>query len=151
MERRHGSVVRVMELRTAARHALREDRDEARRIALEALAQLADLQASAVDSADLHHSLASIFQELGDPARCESLARTALALEAALDRPVILGNHYLFLAMLLARQGRLDEAAQHARAGLPCYESALGPRDPELARVRADIAAIIEAAARRRS
>jgi hypothetical protein len=151
MERRHDSVARVTELRTAARHALREDRDAARRLALEALALLADLQASAVESADLHHSLAALFQELGDPARCESLALTALALEAALDRPAILGNHHLFLAMFLTRQGRLDEAAHHARAGLPHYERALGSRDPELARVRADIAAIIAAPARRRS
>lgn len=62
------------------------------------------------------------------------------------DRPAIetlVRTHKLFYAKLLCAQQRFADAAQQASEGLAIYAAGVKPDDPELARVRADVALIL--------
>ena len=84
------------------------------------------------------HRLAGVHRGLGDAKQCEATARAAIEVERRCDRPMLLGNHLMFLADFLFEQKRFSEAADMARSAVPYYERALGPDHSQTARVRAD-------------
>jgi hypothetical protein len=123
-----------------AYHRLRAgDRETASRLADDALVMIDGGQGTAEQHSDALHRLAGVFRGLGDKARCESTARSAIKVEETCDRPMMLGNHRMFLADFLSEQRRFAEATKVGRAAIPCFESAFGPAHSQTIRVRADV------------
>lgn len=105
---------------------------------------IAALQAASndIERADIAHSLASFYRDIGAPDTAEIHARAAIEAEKRLDRPALLGNHFMFLAMLLKDTGRLEQAISHVEEALPCYLAAYGPEHQETRYIASVLAAM---------
>jgi hypothetical protein len=140
----------VDRLRFEARYCLRakQERERALALALEAYAMLDRMDATDLERGDACAGLSSLFLDLGDDERCESLAIQAIQIEAALDqpRPVLLGTRQLFYAMFLHERGRFVEAGRQATDGLTWYARGVAADDRELAYVRTHMEPVLRAA-----
>jgi hypothetical protein len=92
--------------------------------------------------ADLAHLLASYHRDVGLGPECEAFAREAISLERQVGRRALLGNHLMFLADFLCKQGRLAEALPLAEEGLSCYVDTCGPNHSETKYMTTVVAAI---------
>jgi len=95
---------------------------------------VAELQTASNDAerAACAHSLASFYQDMDEPVECEAYARLAVDWVRRSGSLGLLGNHLMFLALLVRDAGRLSEAVQYASEALPCYVQALGPDHGEV-------------------
>lgn len=137
----------VCKRKSAASMALKIKKDPVRamQLALEAVALFDEVETTDEQRGDLAHGLAGLLRDLGELERCEPLAVLAIDLEAALPEPraLILGTRHMFYATYLHGLRRFGEAAQHARSAVAIYATGIHANDPELAYLRARVAAII--------
>lgn len=123
-------------LRDAGSAAVRGDSATAERLLRAAWGTAQRLNDDALRAA-VAHRLAAVLRSAGDRTGAERLAREALA-AAERIRPdgAIVGNHLMFLATLLAEDGREAEALRFAGHALPIYAASLGPAHGEVGHVR---------------
>jgi hypothetical protein len=79
-----------------------------------------------VERAEISHSLASFYRDIGILEASEVYARAAVEAERRLDRPALLGNHLMFLSMLLRDIDKVDEAIACAKEALPVFIAVYG-------------------------
>ena len=94
------------------------------------------------DRASCAHSLASFYRDIGDLAECEKYARAAVAWVRRSGSVGLLGNHLMFLALLLRDTDRLGEAIQHVEEALPCYVHVDGPEHGEVRYIASVLASL---------
>lgn len=107
------------------------DHGERDRLVLETVAAL---QAAATDAerASCAHSLASFYRDIERLAESEKYARLAVDYVRRSGSVTLLGNHLMFLALLLRDTQRLREAVEYAEQALPCYVETHGPDHGEV-------------------
>jgi hypothetical protein len=92
------------------------------------------------DRASCAHSLASFYRDIGALAESERYARLAVDWVRRSGAVSLLGNHLMFLALLLHDMVNVGEAVQHAEEALSCYTRTHGPDHGET-RYVADVVA----------
>jgi hypothetical protein len=75
------------------------------------------------DRAEHAHLLASFYRDIGDLSACEKYAHDAVTFVRRSGPIILLGNHLMFLALLLRDTNRLSEAISYAEEALSCYVS----------------------------
>jgi hypothetical protein len=126
----------------AAREAHRAGNlQERNRLVSESIAALQSASTDA-DRASCAHALACFYRDLDDVAQCEKYARAAVESVKRSGSAALLGNHLMFLALLLRDADRLDEAIQHVEQALPCYVRAWGPEHREVEYVASVLASL---------
>ncbi len=90
-----------------------------------------ELSTSDAARADIAHSLASYYRDVGLVTRCETFAGRAIEAERIAGRDARLGNHLMFLASVLREQGRYQEALPVAVEGLEYYARSHGKEHGE--------------------
>jgi serine/threonine-protein kinase len=104
------------------------------------------LDAVPQSQAELYETLGSIYQELGNYGRADSLLRTALAERRALfhgDHQDI-ANSLLTLGLLLDAQAQYDSAEQLIRQALAMQQRILPRGDPSIAKTTASLGRVFD-------
>ena len=96
--------------------------------------------------AEAVHHIAAGFRQLDLLAQSEPAARLAIQLEEDLGRTMLVGNHLMFLVMLLRDTGRSTEALPLAQRALDCYISELGQDHREVGYVASVLRSVERAA-----
>ncbi len=89
---------------------------------------VASIESATTDAkrAELSHSLASFYRDIGCLSESEHHARKAVDWVRRTCSTALLGNHLMFLALLLGDTGRPSEALPCVEEALGCYEAVYG-------------------------
>jgi hypothetical protein len=118
-------------LRAARKARAAGDLVEMKRLVSESVAAL--VAAETDDArAEYAHLLASFYRDIGDLSECEKHARDAVRFVRRSGSTILLGNHLMFLALVLRDTNRVGEAVSHVEEALSCYVDVYGQAHGEV-------------------